>query len=239
VDLTVRPGGHVLPENVGRDLPRAVEAVRTAGVEVPMITTRLNGAGDPFAKEILTAASALGIRYFRIGNHKYSGETSPWEQLPGFIDDLRGLVALAERHAMIAGYHNHSGYGDVGGALWDLHHMILAIDSPHFGSNFDAGHTTVEGAYGTWETNTRLMAPYVKMMAVKDFVWDGDRPRWVPLGQGVVKLIKVLTLLRGEGFIGPISMHFEYAVDSDDHMLEETRAAALTLRDALHHAGYG
>ena len=31
VDLTVRPKGHVLPERVDRDLPRAVDAVRKAG----------------------------------------------------------------------------------------------------------------------------------------------------------------------------------------------------------------
>jgi hypothetical protein len=28
VDLTVRPGGHVLPERAAEDLPRAVEAIR-------------------------------------------------------------------------------------------------------------------------------------------------------------------------------------------------------------------
>src|ERR1051326_5003639 len=40
-DLTVRPGGHVLPERAVEDLPRAVEAIRSHGVEVPMITTEL------------------------------------------------------------------------------------------------------------------------------------------------------------------------------------------------------
>src|SRR6204780_2192531 len=32
VDLTVRPGGHVLPERVEADLPAAVEVVRGAGL---------------------------------------------------------------------------------------------------------------------------------------------------------------------------------------------------------------
>jgi hypothetical protein len=39
VDLTVRADGHVLPEQVESDLPKAVEIVRNAGLEVPMITT--------------------------------------------------------------------------------------------------------------------------------------------------------------------------------------------------------
>src|SRR5690242_16019575 len=37
VDLTVRKGGHVLPENVERDLPKAVETVHKAGLATPMI----------------------------------------------------------------------------------------------------------------------------------------------------------------------------------------------------------
>jgi hypothetical protein len=39
IDLTVRKDGHVLPENVTRDLPKAVEAIRNAGLEVYTITT--------------------------------------------------------------------------------------------------------------------------------------------------------------------------------------------------------
>src|SRR6184192_1209308 len=49
VDLTVRPGGHVLPERVAQDLPRAVETIRSHGLEVPMITTELTSAADPAA----------------------------------------------------------------------------------------------------------------------------------------------------------------------------------------------
>ena len=41
VDLTVRPDGHVLPERVEDDLPRAVEALRKSGLTVPLITTAL------------------------------------------------------------------------------------------------------------------------------------------------------------------------------------------------------
>ncbi len=39
VDLTVRDGSHVLPVNVKKDLPKAVKALRKAGVEAPMIVT--------------------------------------------------------------------------------------------------------------------------------------------------------------------------------------------------------
>ena len=67
VDLTVRAGGHVLPENVKTDLPRAVEAIRTEGLDVPMITTRYVNIFDKDIRDVMTTAKELGISYFRIG----------------------------------------------------------------------------------------------------------------------------------------------------------------------------
>ncbi|HVD77414.1 MAG TPA: sugar phosphate isomerase/epimerase, partial [Vicinamibacteria bacterium] len=50
VDLTVRPGGHVVPERAALDLPPFLAAVRENGLEVPMITTGLLSAADPTAR---------------------------------------------------------------------------------------------------------------------------------------------------------------------------------------------
>src|SRR5579864_7090170 len=47
IDLTVRKRGHVNPERVKEDLPKAVEAIRAEGLKVPMITTELLSADDP------------------------------------------------------------------------------------------------------------------------------------------------------------------------------------------------
>src|ERR1035437_9648689 len=41
VDLTVQPGGHVLPEKAGVSLMPALEAFTGVGLDVPMITTAL------------------------------------------------------------------------------------------------------------------------------------------------------------------------------------------------------
>src|SRR2546423_7600334 len=57
VDLTVRRAGHVLPERAVQDLPRAVEAIRAHGLEVPMITTELTSASDPTARPIISTAA--------------------------------------------------------------------------------------------------------------------------------------------------------------------------------------
>jgi len=238
VDLTVRRGGHVAPENVATDLPAAVEAVRGQGIDVPMITTNLRSGSDPDARPILEAAAKLGIRYFRVGGHKYDETGDPQQQLPGFIDALRSLAGLAEQYDMVAGYHNHSGFHQVGAPLWDLHRIVEAVGSDALGSNFDVGHAKVEGAYGAWQINARLLAPHVKMMAVKDFVWEDGRPRWIPLGKGLVDLTAFLGIFNKTGFAGPLSIHIEYKTASHEALIDDIRKAAVTVRTALDAAAY-
>jgi L-ribulose-5-phosphate 3-epimerase len=239
IDLTVRKGGHVEPEKVAAHLPRAVDVIRAEGLDVPMMTTNLNSGADPAARPLLEAASKAGIRYFRIGGLMYDETGNPLEQLKTFTEGLRGLAKLAEQYGVTAGYHNHSGHNEVGAAIWDLQRMIEAAGSRRLGSNFDVGHAAIEGAYGVWQINARLIAPYVKMMAVKDFVWDKDKPKWVPLGEGIVKTVECLEIVREAGFVGPISLHFEYKTPSNDVLLEEMKKAVRTLRANLQAAGYG
>ena len=62
IDLTVREGGHVLPERVRDDLPKAVEAARAAGIAVPMITTTIVSARDTHAAAVRETAGRLGVR---------------------------------------------------------------------------------------------------------------------------------------------------------------------------------
>ena len=71
VDLTVRPGGHVVPEKVEEDLPRAVEAVRKAGLDVDMMATAIMSAEDPLTEPVMSTASKLGIKYYRMGRLRY------------------------------------------------------------------------------------------------------------------------------------------------------------------------
>jgi sugar phosphate isomerase/epimerase len=238
VDLTVREGGHVLPEKVTADLPRAVESIRKRGLEVPMITTRLVDGDDSDARPIFETASKLGIPYARIGGKMYEKTGGIMDQVDAYAESVRGLAKLAEEFGITLGYHNHSGPGNLGAALWDLHRLYEMVGSDLLGSNLDAGHAKVEGAFGAWETNVRLIAPYTKMMAVKDFVWDKDKPRWAPLGEGIVDTTATLKIVREAGFAGPISLHFEYKVPSDDAMIEEVRKAVHVLGDCLKQAGY-
>lgn len=238
-DLTVRRGGHVLPENVAEDLPRVVDAFDKVGLSVPMITTPLTRGDQPEARPILEAASKLGIKYFRCGGQRYADDAAIPDEIDRVTAELQSLADVAAEYGMVGGFHNHSGYRYFGAPLWDLYEAYERIGSEHLGSNLDVGHTMAEGSYGAWEINTRLLAPHVKMMAVKDFVWgEGAAPQWVRLGEGRVRLVDSLRIVREAGFAGPVSIHIEYRVRQGETLLDEIRASAEVLREALSEAGY-
>ena len=238
VDLTVRQGGHVVPERAAEDLQRAADAIRGEGIGVPMVTTSFADGADPRVRAVLEQLSRQGIPYFRCGGLRYDFGLPIADQLAGFAARLRSLAQTAEQAGVTAGYHNHSGGRNVGAPLWDLHEILCRVGSPALGSNFDAGHAVVEGGLGAWEINARLLAPHVRMMAVKDFVWIDGEVRWVPLGKGQVDLTAILRIMRAAGFAGPISMHFEYDTPSRDALFEHVRTAAGVLRRCLAEAGY-
>src|ERR1035441_5753199 len=70
-DLSVQAGGHVKPDMASLDLVRAVESLRGAGIDVPVVTTALTSAQDPNANGVLGVAGIMKIPLFRPGHWKY------------------------------------------------------------------------------------------------------------------------------------------------------------------------
>jgi len=212
-DLTVRPGGHVLPEKSAADLIRAIESIRGEGVEVPMITTAFRSASDPHARNVLgLAGQYMKVPFFKPGYWRYGSEPLD-ETLAAARRDLAGLVALGRSCGMAAGLHNHAGEY-VGEAVWDYREILAGLDPRWAGYYFDPCHATAEGGVGGCAIALRLALPRLKMVAVKDFVWEKSggkwRPRPCPLGEGMVDWPRFFALLAGGRFTGPISLHVEY-----------------------------
>jgi sugar phosphate isomerase/epimerase len=209
-DLTVRKGGHVLPERVTQELPRAVEAIRSRGVDVPMLTTELTSASDPTARPTLSTAARLKIPFFKLGYWRYG--TDPIADVQKAAADVRGLVELAKEYGITAGFHNHS--RNVGLAGWDGRQIIEPLDHKAIGYYYDSNNATEEGAVRGWEITLRLALPRLKMAAFKDFYWAKVNGKWTavacPLGEGMVNWSKLFPLIAGSGFSGPVSIHQEY-----------------------------
>jgi L-ribulose-5-phosphate 3-epimerase len=217
VDLTVRPQGHVLPENVERELPKAAEAVNKAGKKIYMLTTAIEDADDPVTEKILRTASSLGIRHYRTGWGHYDDRKSVEENIRYYQDKLAGLARLNEKYSISGEYQNHSGVASdgiyFGGAIWDIAGILKAINSKWIGSQYDIYHATVEGA-NTWPIGLKLISPYIRSIVVKDFIWIKSEERYrnesVPLGEGTVDFKKYFGILKQLGIAVPVSIHYEY-----------------------------
>ena len=212
VDLTVRDKGHVLPENVAKDLPKAVEAIRNAGLEVYTITTDIKTADEPHTQAILKTAASVGIKNYRMGWYGYTGKGIQAD-LETFKKDLKGLATLNEKYQIHGDYENHT--ERFGGPIWDLWLSLKDLDPKWTGIQFDIRHATVDGAEA-WPNNLELIHKYLGSITIKDFHWEKKDGKWttqnVALGQGMIDFKKYFRLLKQYGFKKPISQHFEYPI---------------------------
>jgi sugar phosphate isomerase/epimerase len=216
VDLTVRTGGHVLPERVEQDLPKLTAILRKAGLALPMVTTGIVDVRTPYAENVLRALKDVGIPRYRWGGFQYiEGQPIP-ERLTELKQEAARLAALNQKYDVCAMYHTHSG-SDVGASIWDLWVILKDLDTSRVSVNLDIAHATIEGGLGAWITNTRLILPMTRGIAIKDFKWvqnrNGEwRPQWCPLGEGMVNFKRFFAMLKQAQFSGPIQLHFEYSL---------------------------
>lgn len=222
VDLTVRPGGHVLPENVENDLPLAATAINKAGLKVPMMVTGITGADEPYAELTLKIAHELGIKFYRMGYFSYDEKIGVQRSLEQIKTKIAGLIELNKKYRINGAYQNHSGDG-VGAPVWDLWWLLKEFDPQWIGSQYDIRHASVEGAY-SWPLAMELLRPYIKTTAIKDFFWIKEKNKWkihnCPLGDGMVDFSTYFQLYKQAGISGPISLHIEYDVYTDNDTLD-------------------
>ncbi|MHC4627096.1 MAG: sugar phosphate isomerase/epimerase family protein [Planctomycetota bacterium] len=251
VDLTVRNKGHVLPERVEDDLPRAVEAIKRAGIDPLMMATDINDPDDLYTEKILKTASALGVRYYRLGKYRYTDDKSIASTLSEAKPMIRDLAAMNKHYGIYGSYQNHAGRRYVGAPLWDLWQLIEGLDPTYMGCQFDIRHATVEGGQ-TWPLNVRLMSKHINTLAIKDFLWQRRDDKWqtvnCPLGQGQVDYDSYLRLLKKLSVACPISIHYEYDLGGANHgatkltigkekLFAAIRADLQFLRARLHKSG--
>jgi len=248
VDLTCRPGGHVLPERVTDDLPQAFAMFKAASIAVPMITTAITDAHEPHAEATIRTAAALGIRHAKIGYYRYRDLSRIHETMADVKGKIRDIAALCSQYGVTAGFHNHSGVY-VGAPMWDLGQLLEGLDPRAIGSYFDLGHATAEGGLGGWQIGLNLLLDRISIVGIKDMAYMRDengrwRPVWGPLGEGMVRFDEAFTILKEAHFAGPIALHVEYGAytapvgsDEDRRNIAFIRRDVATLKKLLQDCG--
>lgn len=212
IELTVRPGGHVEPERVAADLPRAVAAANRAGIIVEMIVTAINSAEDPQTEAVLRAAAAAGVKLYRLGYLRYQDRGPIELQLAAMQRTIHNLAKLNERCAITGCYQNHHGGRIMGASIWDLRTVLGDLDPAWMGCQYDIRHAVAE-ATGSWEQGLQLIMPRIRSLALKDFRWRTGRPlspETVPAGTGLVPWQRYASLMRASKRKVPLTAHCEW-----------------------------
>ena len=221
IDSPVRPGGEIDPEQVTEELPRYAGILRERKLQIPLLSTGILSTATPHAEEVLRAARAAGVEYYRIGFIEREAGVSSEKQAREVRARLKDLTALNKAIGIGALIQNHSPAGNhtyFGGDLREIAAALEGLDPAQAGVAFDIGHALV--VHGVeWRRYFELVKPHFRIAYVKD-VAAGRR--WVPFGQGDIAGTGYFKLLRQMGYHAPISMHMEY--DWTDHGKNKSRA---------------
>jgi sugar phosphate isomerase/epimerase len=219
VDLTVRPKGHVLPERVTDDLPKAVEAMTKHGLSPQLMSTNVWDITDPIQHTVLKTASQLGFTHYRTAWLKYPEDRSITESQELYAQQAKALERVNSELGLVGGYQNNSGM-NVGAPVWDLIPILEATKGEYLGSQYDIRHAVIEGGE-SWELGLRRIQPYINSIVLKDVKWGIKDGKWqpinVPLGEGMVDFKRYFSLLKSYKINVPVSLHVEYDLGGAEH----------------------
>ncbi len=224
LDLTVRPGGHIEPEDAKTELPKAAQVARDVGLEVMMLTTGITTT-DHHAEEILATCNRLGIDRIKLG---YYG-SGTFGTLAREMSDVRRrldvVVKLAAKYGVRPCVHVHSGETIPSNGFL-LYQMIRDIPPDRIGAFLDSYHMTMTGGAGGWRQAIDLLTPWISLVALKNFRWerlDRDelgqqrwRTNYCRLEDGIAPIPDFVRTIHKTGYRGFYTLHTEYRLGVKD-----------------------
>ena len=217
VDLCVRPGHPVRPDNVGETLGKAVRRLEQAGLDCPSVAAPvgMNDPADSAAAALFAAAGENGVSFVKVG-YWYFAEGDDFDaRLETARRGVAGFAALGRRYGVRACCHTHSGpcLGSNAAGM-----RLLLQEEPDVGAYLDFGHLALDGEDPALAM--AMLAPRLCLVGIKDGRHEarsGSEPAYAPafcrLGQGSVDWRRVLGLLNRAGYVGPLIVHTEYGFD--------------------------
>lgn len=136
VELPIRPGYQVQPENVTTSLPVAVRILKSRGLEIksaaaPLEPTIIRACGDA---GIPILRSMVGIELSKAG---YAETIAAHRRL------WDSLIPVLDKAGVAIGIQNHSG-NNVGSAI-GLYHLMEKYDPRHVCAILDMAHAAIAG----------------------------------------------------------------------------------------------
>lgn len=227
IELPVRPGYQVEPQNVSRDLPQAVKQLREHGLKIFSVA-------GPTDEATFAACAEVGIPVVRImasiGDDGYLATEARLQR------QFDNLLPLLDRYGITIGVQNH--YGRFVSNASGLRHLIEKYDPKHIAAVWDAAHNALQGEEP--ELALELVSSHLCMVNLKNAIWKRVtgpeasvaewQAYWTSGRQGLASWPRVASELRRRRYQGPICLTAEYTDEAAvDRLIGEDVAYARTL----------
>jgi sugar phosphate isomerase/epimerase len=228
VELPVRPGYPVDPENVGAELSRAVAILGDRGI-------RIDSIAGPTDERTIAACADCGVPVIRVcleirrGEGYMAGEAR-------LRRELDALLPLLDQYGVTLGVQNHSG-AYVCNAM-GLRSLLTGYDPRRVAAVWDAAHNALNGEEP--EMALDIVWPWLRMVNLKNAFWRRTRgpeaevvewsPYWTSGRQGIASWPRVACELRRRGYAGVVCLTAEYSDEASvDRLVAEDLAFARSL----------
>jgi sugar phosphate isomerase/epimerase len=207
IELPVRPGFPVNPDNAAKELPKAVTTLAQHNVKIFSIAGTANEA-------MITACAESGIPTIRVmAPIGADGYLKTEEHLQ---KEFEALIPLLDKHHIRIGVQNHSGKY-VCNAM-GLKSLIGKFDPKHIGAVWDAAHNALQGEEP--ELALEIVWPHLCMVNLKNAVWRRKNeakaesaewtPYWTSGREGLASWPRVAAELKRRHYQGVVCLTAEY-----------------------------
>lgn len=227
IELPVRPGYQVEPENVARDLPAAAQLLAEFGLAIASVA-------GPTDEATIAACAEAGVPLIRIcvgiGPEGYMAtEARLWQEYDR-------LLPLLERYGVTLGIQNHCDRF-ICNAM-GLRHLLERYDPRRIGAVWDAAHNALNGEDP--ELALDIIWPHLRMVNLKNAFWrrtngpEAEHARWRPYWttgrHGLASWPRVAAELKRRGYAGVVCLTAEYDDEASvDRLAAEDLAFAREL----------
>ena len=224
IELPVRPGYQVEPENVARGLPEAARILARSGVRIASV------AGPTDEATVLACAEA-GVPIIRtmarVGPAGYLASVAALQA------EYTALLPALERTGVVIGVQNHCDrFVTNAVGLLDL---LAPFEPRHVAAVWDAAHEALNGMGP--DMALEVVWPHLCMVNLKNAFWQRTtgpeaevatwRHYWTSGRQGLASWPRVIAELRRRGYSGTICLPAEYTdEEAVDRLIVEDLAFA-------------
>ncbi|MCE5327356.1 MAG: sugar phosphate isomerase/epimerase [Planctomycetaceae bacterium] len=218
IEMPVRPGYPVTPENVGKALPEAARIMADCGV-------RIGTVAGPTDEQTIAACAAAGVPIIRICVN-IPRETDYLSGIALHQKQWDALMPMLERYGVAIGLQNHCGRY-VANAM-QIYHAISQYDPHQICAVWDAGHNGLEGEQV--DVALDIVWSHLRVVNLKSALWKpypADEngqvqwgTTWTTARQGRANWPWVARELVQRGFVGDVCLTAEYS--DHDHVNEQT-----------------